>query len=54
MLFTLREAIDNWTDMIKKNHVTEASKSLRDKADEIKEVTQTLREQLDDIKYDVF
>ncbi|XP_071320385.1 uncharacterized protein [Trachinotus anak] len=50
IVFTLREAIDNWTDMIKKNHVTEASKSLRDKADEIKEVTQALREQLDDIK----
>ncbi|XP_028268090.1 uncharacterized protein LOC114440035 isoform X2 [Parambassis ranga] len=50
MAFALSEAIDNWKDLIKKNHVTEASQSLRDTADAIKKMTQTLREQLDSIK----
>ncbi|XP_028268117.1 uncharacterized protein LOC114440048 [Parambassis ranga] len=50
MGFALSEAIDNWKDLIKKNHVTEASQSLRDTADAIKKMTQTLREQLDSIK----
>ncbi|XP_028268100.1 uncharacterized protein LOC114440038 isoform X3 [Parambassis ranga] len=50
MAFALSEAIDNWKDLIKKNHVTEASQSLKDTADAIKKMTQTLREQLDSIK----
>ncbi|XP_035800187.2 uncharacterized protein LOC118469723 [Amphiprion ocellaris] len=50
MVFALQEAIDNWTDMIKKNHVTEASQSLRDTANSIRKATQTLRKQLDSIK----
>lgn len=54
LAFALSEAIDNWKDMIEKNHVTEASQSLRDTADAILEMTRTLRKQLDDIKYDVF
>ncbi|XP_051797401.1 uncharacterized protein LOC127531665 isoform X3 [Acanthochromis polyacanthus] len=50
LVFALDEAIDNWKDMIKKNHVTEASQSLRDTAHSIRQATQTLREQLDSIK----
>ncbi|XP_044187309.1 trichohyalin-like [Thunnus albacares] len=50
MAFALSEAIDNWKDMIEKNHVTEASQSLRDTADAILEMTRTLRKQLDDMK----
>ncbi|KAG7218717.1 hypothetical protein INR49_007069 [Caranx melampygus] len=49
MVFTLREAIDNWTDVIKKNHTTEASRSVRAKADEIREVNRALRSLFDDI-----
>ncbi|KAL7378775.1 hypothetical protein ABVT39_018566 [Epinephelus coioides] len=45
--FALNEAIDSWREMIKNNHVTEASQSLRDTADAIVNMTQTLREQLD-------
>ncbi|XP_042249641.1 uncharacterized protein LOC121884734 [Thunnus maccoyii] len=50
MAFALSEAIDNWKDLIEKNHVTEASQSLRNTADAILKVTRTLRKQLDDIK----
>ncbi|XP_067426918.1 uncharacterized protein [Thunnus thynnus] len=50
LVFALSEAIDNWKDMIEKNHVTEASQSLRDTADTILEMTRTLRKQLDDMK----
>ncbi|XP_056257759.1 uncharacterized protein LOC130185356 [Seriola aureovittata] len=50
MVFTLKEAIENWTDVIKKNHVTPASKSLREKADELREVTRTLKGQLNEIE----
>ncbi|XP_067426911.1 uncharacterized protein [Thunnus thynnus] len=50
LAFALSEAIDNWKDMIEKNHVTEASQSLRDTADAILEMTRTLRKQLDDMK----
>lgn len=50
MAFALPEAIDNWKDLIEKNHVTEASQSLRDTAGAIQEMTQTLTEQLDNIK----
>ncbi|XP_044188535.1 uncharacterized protein LOC122967786 [Thunnus albacares] len=35
LAFALSEAIDNWKDLIEKNHVTEASQSLRDTADAI-------------------
>ncbi|TDH03587.1 hypothetical protein EPR50_G00165060 [Perca flavescens] len=50
MGISLLEAIDNWKHMIKKNHVTEASQSLRDTADAILKMTQTLRGQFDDMK----
>ncbi|XP_049417096.1 uncharacterized protein LOC125879308 [Epinephelus fuscoguttatus] len=50
MAFALPEAIDSWKEMIEKNHVTEASQSLRDTADAIVNMTQTLREQLDTIR----
>ncbi|CAN9505038.1 unnamed protein product [Ophioblennius macclurei] len=50
MAFALPEAIDSWKEMIKKNHVTEASQSLRDTAKEIRKMTKTLRNQLDAIK----
>lgn len=51
LVFALPEAIDNWKDLIKENHVTEASKSLRDTADAILEMTRTPREQLDDMNF---
>ena len=47
----LNEAIDDWTDLIKNNHLTEASQSLREAADDIRKVTQTLKKQLDEIRY---
>ncbi|KAK0141755.1 hypothetical protein N1851_020579 [Merluccius polli] len=50
MAFALPEAIDNWKDQIKNNHVTEASQSLRDTADEILKMTRTLKRQFDNIK----
>ncbi|XP_039667843.1 uncharacterized protein LOC120565851 [Perca fluviatilis] len=50
MAFALSEAIDSWKEQIKKNHVTEASQSLRDTADAILKMTQTLRGQFDNIK----
>lgn len=52
MVFSLPEAIDNWTDLIKKNHETEASKSMRETANNILESTRTLKKQFDNIKYD--
>ncbi|XP_056144146.1 protein starmaker-like [Lampris incognitus] len=50
LAFALPEAIDNWKDMIEKKHVTEASQSLRDTADEIENACRTLREELDEIQ----
>lgn len=50
MAFALPEAIDNWKDLIEKNNVTEASKSLRDTADAILKMTRTLKKQLDEMK----
>ncbi|XP_067426912.1 uncharacterized protein [Thunnus thynnus] len=47
MVFALSHVIE---DMIEKNHVTEASQSLRNTADAILEMNRTLRKQLDDIK----
>ncbi|KAI7794742.1 hypothetical protein IRJ41_025971, partial [Triplophysa rosa] len=46
MKCALPEMIDNWTKMIKGNHVTEASQSLRDTADEIQNATWTQKEQI--------
>ncbi|XP_047428690.1 uncharacterized protein LOC124998379 [Mugil cephalus] len=46
MMFALPDAVDNWKKMIEKNHVTEASQSMRDEADKILKMTQVLREQL--------
>lgn len=48
MAISLSEATDNWTDLIKNNHETEASKSMRDKADNLIKSTQTLREMFND------
>ncbi|XP_067307647.1 uncharacterized protein [Pseudorasbora parva] len=42
----LPEMIDNWTEMIMGNHVTEASKSMRDTASKVKETTRTSRKLL--------
>ncbi|XP_069371596.1 uncharacterized protein [Paralichthys olivaceus] len=50
MAFALPEAIDNWTDLIKNNNVTEASQSLRDTAKAIKKMTRTLSDQFEDMK----
>ncbi|KAM3623719.1 uncharacterized protein V6R79_014932 [Siganus canaliculatus] len=50
LVFTLPEAIDSWKEMIKNNHVTEASQSLRDTANDILRMTRKLKEQLDDIR----
>ncbi|XP_048012239.1 uncharacterized protein LOC125245610 [Megalobrama amblycephala] len=50
MACELPEMIDNWTKMIKGNHVTKASKSLRDTADGIQNATQTMKEQIEKIK----
>ncbi|XP_020496665.2 uncharacterized protein [Labrus bergylta] len=48
--FELPEAINQWKDLIEKNHVTEASQSLRDTANDLEKISRTLREQLDKIK----
>nr|XP_029134548.1 uncharacterized protein LOC109989308 [Labrus bergylta] len=48
--FELPEAINQWKDLIEKNHVTEASQSLRDTANDLKKISRTLRKQLDKIK----
>lgn len=53
LAFALPEAIDSWTQMIKNNHVTKASQSLRDTANAIRRMTKSLMEQLDQIRYDV-
>ncbi|XP_035006949.1 uncharacterized protein LOC118104010 [Hippoglossus stenolepis] len=50
MAFALPEAIDNWTDLIKNNNVTEASQSLRDTAKAIQKITQALKDQFKDMK----
>ncbi|KAI9523663.1 hypothetical protein NQZ68_025385 [Dissostichus eleginoides] len=48
--FALHEAIDSWKTMIKNNHVTEASQSMRDTANALDQMCRTLRNQVDDIK----
>ncbi|XP_071395949.1 uncharacterized protein [Centroberyx affinis] len=50
LAFALPEAIDNWKEMVKENHVTEASQSLRKTADDILNASQKLKEELDNIK----
>lgn len=49
MAFVLYECIDNWTKLIENDHVTDASKSLRDKADEFLNITQTIRKGLQNV-----
>ena len=51
MGFALPEAIDNWKDLIEKNHETEASRSLRDTADDILKMCRTLKDQFDNMRY---
>ncbi|XP_073351147.1 uncharacterized protein [Pagrus major] len=48
--FALDEAIDNWKDQIKNNHETEASRSMRDTADDIQKLCSTARKQFDDMR----
>ncbi|XP_076607632.1 uncharacterized protein LOC143333471 [Chaetodon auriga] len=50
LAFALPEAIENWKDQIEKNHVTEASQSLRNTADALLKITCNLREQLNNMK----
>ncbi|KAE8282664.1 hypothetical protein D5F01_LYC18051 [Larimichthys crocea] len=50
LAFALPEAVDSWKEAIKKNHVTEASQSLRDTADTILKMTRKLREQFDSMR----
>lgn len=50
LAFALYDAIDNWTDLIKNNHETEASRSVRDTADDILKTCRVLREELRDIE----
>ncbi|KAA8587325.1 hypothetical protein FQN60_016187 [Etheostoma spectabile] len=50
MSFALPEMIDNWIELIEKNHVTEASQSLRDTANANLEMNRILRGQFDDVK----
>ncbi|CAB1435082.1 unnamed protein product [Pleuronectes platessa] len=49
--FALNDAIDNWTDLIKTNNVTEASQSLRDTAKAIQNILQALRDRFEDMKF---
>ncbi|XP_034566412.1 uncharacterized protein LOC117831716 [Notolabrus celidotus] len=50
LAFALPEAIDQWKEAVKNNHVTEASQSLRDTADDLQRISRTLRKQLDEIQ----
>ncbi|XP_030262304.1 reticulocyte-binding protein 2 homolog a-like isoform X2 [Sparus aurata] len=50
MGFALSEAIDNWKDLIEKNHETEASRSLRKTADDILKMCRTLKDQFDNMR----
>ncbi|XP_062267068.1 uncharacterized protein LOC133973315 [Platichthys flesus] len=50
MVFALNDAIDSWTDLIKKNNVTEASQSLRDTATAIRKICQALKDQFEEMK----
>ncbi|XP_051243966.1 uncharacterized protein LOC127356337 isoform X9 [Dicentrarchus labrax] len=47
LLFELPEEIDYWTDLIERNRVTEAIKSLRDTADAILKICPKLKEHFD-------
>ncbi|KAK2915767.1 hypothetical protein Q8A67_000141 [Cirrhinus molitorella] len=46
MLCALPEMIDNWTELINGNHVTEASQSLRDTVYAIREVIRIMKREL--------
>ncbi|KAJ3600699.1 hypothetical protein NHX12_031677 [Muraenolepis orangiensis] len=46
MVFALNESIDNWKEMVKEKHVTEASQSLRDSAEKIEQFCKELRNEL--------
>ncbi|KAE8278865.1 hypothetical protein D5F01_LYC22444 [Larimichthys crocea] len=50
LAFAFPEAVDNWKEAIKNNHVTEASQSLKDTADAILKMTRVLREQFDNMR----
>ncbi|MEQ2230410.1 hypothetical protein ILYODFUR_028999, partial [Ilyodon furcidens] len=50
MAYFLPDVIDSWTDLIDNNNVTEASQSLRSKAEEIRKIIRTLREQFNIIE----
>ncbi|XP_016531879.1 uncharacterized protein LOC103144922 [Poecilia formosa] len=50
MAYFLPEAIDSWRDQIRNNHVTEASRSLRSRPDQILEITRKLRDQFNTIE----
>ncbi|XP_034566414.1 uncharacterized protein LOC117831718 [Notolabrus celidotus] len=50
LAFELPEAIDQWKELISDNHVTEASQSLRDTAEDLMKICRTLRKQLDEIQ----
>ncbi|KAJ3600778.1 hypothetical protein NHX12_031753 [Muraenolepis orangiensis] len=46
MVFSLNESTDNWKEMLKEKHVTEASQSLRDSAEKIEQFCKELRNKL--------
>ncbi|KAE8278871.1 hypothetical protein D5F01_LYC22450 [Larimichthys crocea] len=50
LAFAFPEAVDNWKEAIKNNHVTKASQSLKDTADAILKMTRELREQFDNMR----
>ena len=50
MVFALSESIDNWKECVTKNHVTEASQSLRNTAESIDEFCRKLRNNLERIQ----
>lgn len=46
MVFAISESIDNWTEQVKKKHVTKASQSLRDAVEKIEQFCKELRKEL--------
>lgn len=46
LAFTLPDAIRNWRDLVERNHVTDASQSLRAKAEDLLETNRILEDQL--------
>ncbi|XP_041672999.1 uncharacterized protein LOC121529269 isoform X2 [Cheilinus undulatus] len=49
LAFSLPDAVDHWKDLVKGNKETEASKSLRDTADDLEKISRTLKKQLENI-----